>query len=371
MTEQEATFVERCREFLQIRWTAVSASLEAEEFVDPLPPNHTQLQDHIVACLTSPTKSYHYVLPTQVLAKCVEPSFDCRALQASYDGPGAFDARTIAHQVVVPFDQVNHRVLGGSPEPYVNNPLRCPGVIPRYRDQQKDKADWDKLGVVLNAVEQANSTEFTELVFDQILAELHRLLRDVQVLYPTPNRVSLGETTRIIGEFIATRSGGDRPEAVCTSLFRAIASEFKLFDEVCRQKVNAADIASGMVADIECRLAGEIVLLVEVKDHSLTLTQLDAKLDAARAKKISELLFLAEQGTLDKEHQEIERRIKSEFASGQNVYISNFMAFSAGILILLGEKGRVRFLSLVGHELDRVGSSITHRRAWAQLLKSL
>lgn len=371
MTEQEATFVERCREFLQIRWTAVSASLEAEEFHDPLLPDHAQLQECIVTCLKSQTKSYHYVLPTQILAKCVEPSFDCRALQASYDGPGAFDARTIAHQVVVPFDQVNHRVLGGSPEPYVNNPLRCPGVIARYRGQQKNKADWDKLGVVLNAVEQANSTEFAERVFDQVLTEVYRLLSGVHVLYPTPKRVSFAETTRIVSEFIAAKSGGDRPEAVCTALFRAIASEFKLFDEVRRQKVNAADITSGMGADIECRLAGEIVLLVEVKDYSLTLTQLDAKLDAARIQKISELLFLAEQGVVGIERQEVEERIKSEFATGQNVYVSNFIDFSAGILVLLGEKGRVCFLSLVGDELDRVGSSITHRRAWAQLLKSL
>lgn len=371
MTEQEATFAERCREFLGARWTAVSAALEAEQFDDPLPPDHAELQSYIIACLTSPTKSYHYVLPTQVLGKCVEPSLDCRALQASYDGPGAFDARTIAHKVVVPFDQANHRVLGGSPEPYVNNPLRCSGVVARYRDQQKNKTDWDKLAVVLDAVEEANSREFVEQVFDQILAEIHRLLSSVQVLYPTPNRVSLAETTRIIREFISIKSGGDRPEAVCTALFKAIASEFKLFDEVRRQKVNAADIASGMGADIECRLADEIVLLVEVKDYSLTLTQLDAKLDAARAKKISELLFLAEQGTVSTEHQEVEKRIRNEFASGQNVYVSNFADFSAGILILLGEKGRVHFLSLVGEELEEAGSSIAHRRAWAQLLKSL
>jgi hypothetical protein len=371
MTEQETTFVEQCREFLQTRWTAVSTSLETEQFHDQPLPNGMALRKSIVACLTSPTKSYHYVLPTQILAKCVKPSLDCRSLQASYDGRGAFDARTVAHKVIVPFDQANHRVLGGSPEPYVNNPLRCPGVIPMYRDQQKNKADWDSLAVVLDAVEEANRREFTRQVFDQILAEIYRLLSGVQVLYPTPNRVSLAETTRIVREFIAAKSGGDRPEAVCTALFRAIASEFKLFDAVCRQKVNAADIASGMGADIECKLTGEIVLLVEVKDCALTLTQIDAKVDAARAKKISELLFLVEHGIAHAECPQVEERIQNEFASGQNVYISNFIDFSAGIFILLGEKGRVHFLSLVGEELDRGGSSISHRRTWAQLLKSL
>jgi hypothetical protein len=126
-----------------------------------------------------------------------------------------------------------------------------------------------------------------------------------------------------------------------------------------------------MGADIECSLNGTVVLLVELKDRSLTMTQLDSKLDVARTKRISEILFLAEQGIAGTDHPKVQERIKSEFASGKNIYVSSFQDFSAGVLILLGEKGRVQFLSLVGEELDRVNSDITHRRAWAQLLRSV
>jgi hypothetical protein len=45
----------------------------------------------------------------------------------------------------------NERVLGGSPEPYVNNPLRVPGITAAYRNAQKQKTDWDKLVAVLDA----------------------------------------------------------------------------------------------------------------------------------------------------------------------------------------------------------------------------
>jgi hypothetical protein len=51
------------------------------------------------------------------------------------------------------------------------------------------------------------------------------------------------------------------------------------------------------------------------------------------------------------------------------VYLSNFFDFALGILILLGEAGRVEFLDGIGRELDRVHSDITHRKAWAELLK--
>ncbi len=324
-----------------------------------------------MASLKSQIKSYHYVLPTQILSKCVDPSLDSHSLQASYDKPGAFDARTIAHKVVVPFDQAHHRVLGGSAEPYVNNPLRCPAVVANYRDQQKNKVDWDKLTALLDAVEQEDDPDFTRKVFDQIPAEIYRLLAGVQVMYPTPNRVSLSQTIELIRRFTEKKSGGDRIEAVCAALFRVIAGEFGLFDDVRRQKVNAADAASGMGADIECRLKDKIVLLVEVKDRFLTLTQLDVKLDVARARKISDILFLAEQGIAKAGRPDVDQRVHSEFASGQNVYVSNFLDFSTGILILFGEKGRVQFLSRVGEELDLANSAITHRQAWAQLLKLL
>ena len=111
--------------------------------------------------------------------------------------------------------------------------------------------------------------------------------------------------------------------------------------------------------------------MVEVKDRSLILTQLDSKLDIARARKISEILFLAERGIEQTDKDRICERISSEFSSGQNIYVSNFLDFSTGILILLGEKGRVGFLRNVGEELDKANSTIVHRRSWSELLKSI
>ncbi len=49
----------------------------------------------------------------------------------------------------------------------------------------------------------------------------------------------------------------------------------------------------------------------------------------------------------------------------------DFEKLSAGILVLLAEKGRVVFLTNVGEELDRSGSSIVHRKAWSELLRTV
>jgi hypothetical protein len=368
---KELNLQDQSRAYLEERWLYTTKLFEQDQPQEPLGEDYAHLKQLIQDCLTSSIKTYHYVLPTQLLCKSVDPSLDAHALQVAYGKPGAFDARTIAHKVVVPFDQANYRVLGGSTEPYVSKPLRCPAVTIRYREQQRQKSDWDKLTQVLDAVENADDEVFTRQVFDQILFEVYKLLANVIVTYPTPNRISLHNTYQLIEQYLSEKSGGDRIEAVCTALFQIIGEKFGVFDEIRREKVNAADASSGMVADIECWLDGEIILLVEVKDRSLTLTQLDAKLDIARSRKISEILFIAEQGKNKIDEKEITTRITSEFTSGQNIYVASFSDFSLGVFILLGEEGRVDFLDRVGKELDRVNSPISHRRAWANLLKQV
>lgn len=363
----------KCAIYLNTQW---QATIDRFEQAAPNEPDNPLGDGHwliplMCDCLQSVSISYHYVLPTQLLAKCVDPTLNAHALQAGYESAGAFDARTVAHDVIVPFDRNNHRVLGGSPEPYVNNPLRVPAVMPEYRNSQKIKPDWDKLVSVLDAVERDGSEQFAQRVFAQVLHEVYRMLATVSVVYPTPNRISLDQTYTLIQRYLATKSGGDRVEAICTALFQTIGRRFGLFDDVRRERANAPDSPSGMSADIECRLAGKIVLLVEVKDRTLTLIQLDTKLDSARAAHISEILFIAEPGVDPNDKFPITARIASEYTSGQNVYVANFSDFSLGILILLGEDGRVDFLRAVGQELDRSGSRIEHRKMWADLLKQI
>lgn len=234
-----------------------------------------------------------------------------------------------------------------------------------------NRANRDKLEATLDAVEKTSHLNFTDKPLDQILGEVHQLLATARVAYPAPNRVSLSQTIQLVREFTNTWSGEDRTKAVCTALLRTVAREFGVFDEASREKDDADDPESELGGDIECRLSGRIVLQVEVGNRSLTMNQLDGKLDTARARRIAEILFLTEHGIDEGNRSVVEKRITREYVSGQNIYVSNFVDFSAGILILLGEKGRAEFLRAVGDELDRTGLPIAHRQAWVQLLKSL
>ncbi|MGH9453611.1 MAG: restriction endonuclease, SacI family [Terriglobia bacterium] len=357
-------------EILTAEWKEICSLAERGKLKDWL--DEPKLIKAVHASVNSSTKTYRYVLPTQVVSKIADPSLDSRCLQALRGGQGAFDARTVAHAVIVPFDQENESVLGGSQEPYVNNPLRVSEVSAKYRGPQRNKVGWDQLCIVLNAVEKKADKDFTRRVFKQVLTEIYRRLSTVRVVYPVPRRVSLDKTMEVIQGFLSEHSGGDRLLALSSALFSVIGKRFGLYAEVKRGKITAADQPSGMLADLECvTKQGRIVFAVEVKDRHITISQLRAKVRTIREKQVSEIFFVATQGTVPSEDSAVESLIDHEFASGQNIYVTDLERLSRTALALIGEEGRRDFLSETSAQLEKYRSDITHRRTWASILEKL
>jgi len=207
------------------------------------------------------------------------------------------------------------------------------------------------------------------LVFKQVLTEIYRRLSEVRVTYPAPMRISLEDTSRLIEDFLRVRSGGDRLLALTSALFVVIGRCFHLYSEVRRASITAADASTGMLADLECVTdQHEIVLVVEVKDRVLTISQLRGKIADIREKQVSEIFFIAQQGLASDDEKEVLTFISHEFRSGHNVYITNLGSLSKVALALVGEEGRRDFVKEVGRQLDKYRSEITHKRAWASLL---
>lgn len=359
----------KAEKVLQETWKEISRLAETKKLKDWL--TDANLLATIHSSVNSKIKTYRYVLPTQLAAKVADASLDCRCLQASRGGRGAFDARTIAHSVVVPFDQAHESVLGGSQEPYVNNPLRVAEVSSRFRASQKYPRGWDELCQILEAVERRQSDKFTLAIFKQVLTEVFRRLSLVRVVYPTPRRASLSKTLDLIAAFSSEHSGGDRLLALTSALFVVIGSRFGLFSEVRRTKITAADQPTGMLADLECvSKTGEVVIVVEVKDRQIRVGQLRAKMKNIRERQVSEIFFVA-QGTERTEREELRRVIDREFTSGFNIYITDLISLSDATLSLLGEAGRRQFLAETANQLEKYHSEVIHRRAWAALLANV
>lgn len=71
--------------------------------------------------------TYKYILFTAILSKATDASINALCLQKKSELPGAYDARTVCHKVIVPFEmETLEKALGGSNEPFLNKPARFP-----------------------------------------------------------------------------------------------------------------------------------------------------------------------------------------------------------------------------------------------------
>ena len=363
--EAPGSFIDKARKKLQEEWDLLTQRGIKRKEALPI-----EISDAISRSVNSKTLTYRYVLPTQILAKVVMPALDCHSIQAGSGLQGSFDARSLCHRVIVDFDRENDSVLGGSKEPYLNNPLRIPAIRTEYRTAQKDKVGFDDLLRVLDFIEEHSECALPALRV--VLLSISERLRCTSLTYPVPNRVSLAQCCQVVSAFVAERTGGMRLQTVCVALFRCIGQAFGAFSAVEAANINAADSSTGSAADLECKDdEGNVVLAVEVKDRQLALRHALDKLPGARSKGIRELIFLVQGGIAPAETESVKDLIDREFVTGQNIYVCEFAVFLESCLVLLGEKGRRLFLECIGKELDDQRVDIDHRRKWAELLASI
>jgi hypothetical protein len=248
--------------------------------------------------------------------------------------------------------------------------MRIPFMV-RDDRSKKDVKGWNTLVDVLEQVQSRDSPDFTEAVFRQVLLEIFRRQKSLRFVYPLPPRISLENTLSIAHQFLEQKSGGDRGLALCGALFDAIGIHFGLYAKVDRARINASDEATGQAAYLECaNIQGEIVLAIEVKERTLTLTDIEGTLRKCRNRKIKDIFFAAPKTRKD-EQSAIDEHIARAFASGQNVYIFDFFDLARSILVLGGEDIRITFLQKVGEHLDVWNTQPSHRKAWKSLLESL
>jgi len=353
------------KEWLLNAWEQVIGSMAK----DPDPDMDILVDSNVVAI--------RYAIITQLLGKFADHQRDALCLQrGKAQGPGAekyWDPRGFCSRVVVPWVQNTSNVLGTSSDPYVSKPLRRSHLKERF-DSLRDKDKWVSLLNVLEDVETRNSRVFTEKQLQRCLHSIARRFSRLSIKYPIPNRISLSQTQNIVSQFLQHGSGGEKPLIVTTALICAFNERFSLFSRIDSQKINQADVASGVPGDILCyQNHGDeeiLQLAIEVKDRKLTITELDSTIGKARRSRLTEILFVT-RGIDESEKEEIVSRIGREWAQGTNVYDLTLQDLIRVIFSIAGEKCRIDFLHAVGNQIDEKASQPDLKSEWADLLNSL
>lgn len=262
-----------------------------EEIQSPARPP-AEMQMLIENVLRSSDVTFKYLLVTGYLAKCTNPAAHARAIQVGSALPGAYDARSLCHKVLVGFEKERGNLFGLSNEPYVNKPARHPehdGANTQLRN---------RLGaqILHNALEAAQTAKPAEVY--QGLVHILRLgaanaTNEKQIIVDT--KVNLRDVLTFIKTFLEETDGGARLVAVWGA-FQQLLSENA---EVKVYSPNVSDYFGGTSGDVEVYYDKLLVSASECKQRPLNLDDVNHGLRKSREKSVPEYLFVYSAGLAD------------------------------------------------------------------------
>ncbi len=330
----------------------------------------SRLIDQVFECKTV---SYKRAVIVQTLGKATDTSLDAQAVQKGDADETAWNARTFAQQTLVKWNDEAKRPLSHSGDPYVSNPLRIPRIDSGQRFKARDKDGFDSLVEVLEQVNKSDSHDRAYSRLIEVLLGLRRWIADKDVDYPLPKRASLEVGMGAIDRFLEQKSGGARLQAVVAALLQTLASAGLKIGDITSGHINAPDAGAKSAGDVEFQ-GFDGRFSVEVKDRSLSEPELLVSIEKARIAETSDLMFVLRARTsfkdgLDKSR--FDEICAAQFSSGLNIYLEKFGDFSRLVMSLAGESGRRLFLKNVGRSLDEQAVDISHKWAWADIVKSI
>ena len=120
-----------------------------------------EMRENIAVVINSDRKTYRYMLFVGLLVSVTDQRLHPRCLQQKAGCVGAFNARSLCAEVVVPFEKSTLKGrLGGSCDPYVSNPARLPMV--EKNNDAKSALDRDHLSRLYDVLEYAKNSNLPE-----------------------------------------------------------------------------------------------------------------------------------------------------------------------------------------------------------------
>lgn len=282
-------------------------------------------------------KTYKYILLTALLAKVsFQNDIDPLSIQEG-DGSrvGSFDARSLAHKVVVPFERKYlNNALGGSNEPYLNKPARFPTISKTNAvraGQDKEKLDslvdnlkdisvlqaneWleDSINILLDIAKE------NEMKFESSI-ELKNNFSSIKSFFLELTKQNFG------GEILALSIGG----------LLSIILDGSYSIEV--HKVNQSGASSKEVGDIDVFLEKRIVYSFEAKSKNFTLQDAQHAIYKAQSAKLQTFFFIYNQTEITSE---LEKEIE-EYGDSIGVVVS-ILSFENFLPVILSLSDETKF----------------------------
>lgn len=222
-------------------------------------------------------KTYRYILVNALLAKSVSQQVDTLSLQASDDSEGAYDARSLCHQVLVPFERDFYTgSLGGSNEPFLNKPARFKRLA--YDNPVRPGNDKETLGKLIKLLELIKTKKQAFKYLTSSIALMAEIYQKVEPKYhleklPTEKKENIQTILDYICELCTKSFGGE----TCVLVVATIeAYRWKEKGLVRPHKINESGSSSKEIGDIDVFGNNGIILTsIEVKDKLFSKEDVD------------------------------------------------------------------------------------------------
>lgn len=315
--------------------------------------------------------AHRFALISQLAGVQLDPTRNALALQSGSDVGGAWDPRSFASRVIVPWLRNHRSPLGNSGDPYVSNPLRRTTISPSPEGVKRSSLPfWKDLYDLLTEA-QIDPAKANAL-FRQTVAVTRRLVDEQDRPLELPEKVSPQIVLEAVDRFLMEPSGGDRAMAVVTSIFSVLISPLISISSVKRAAVNASDESSGVTGDITCLDAsGEILLVVEVKERSLSFEDVRSSLGKIKDAPFGRYVFSSPQiERVDSDR--ITSLSKSTFEkNGRSCHFVSIFGLLSACLLMHDHSINRKFLLEIENSLSEFNTQPANRTAWRDLLSDI
>lgn len=318
------------------------------------------------------TRTFKYILLTNILAKVVNPEINALALKDSSDLDGSFNSGGLATDVVTDWEKDNGERLGGSNEPRTNSVYYRQAELNTDYEVRNDDLYKTMIRVLSDLEEQSASGELDPMdVLRQALYEVSQL-ESTTIRYTNPPGVSYLELVDVVREYLTESNTGERLAAVTAGVLDAqyfFAGREDVYIKV--DHVNVADENSNAAGDVEIfESKNEETLLqaIEVKDKPATKADIQHSIATGREHELDEYLFVAGQGFRSDAEREraldamLDAEIELILLTPEDLYSS---------LKFQRRAGRRRFRESVGEFLNDMRAQEDSKSSWKNAIESL
>ena len=222
----------------------------------------------IFEILTGTHKTYKYILVNGILAKASSDEANPIALQAGAPFPGAFDARSLCHKVLVPFERnFLDNILGGSNEPFLNKPARFTHLSEHNAVRKgKDKETLLLLIELFSLIKTSeDAKEYLACIFSILKKQIKKNDAFHKIACHSPNLITVYEfSLRLVkrsleGETLVIIVG-----ALELLMHEYLEGNYSVFTH----KINQSGASSNEIGDIDVYSDGKFYYSIEVKDKN-------------------------------------------------------------------------------------------------------